>query len=94
MHFGNIPIIESEFLPPDFYVITNWEKPWIGAVPEWHQIYYFEGKFIGHPSVIRALRGAVTVTWPDNVVPREAAGRAAQDIHISVPQDKGLKLIH
>lgn len=56
--YNGLILRPTKLLPPDFYVIVDWENPSNGAIPEWHCGYIMEGVFFAHPSLIdRILSG-------------------------------------
>lgn len=63
MRFAGIPIVESEFLQPDFFAISDWGRPEATATPEWHTIYYMRGNVVVHPSTAKKMRELTGNNW-------------------------------
>jgi hypothetical protein len=49
-------IIESPIIPPDFYLITNWENPSSEAIADYLDGWMIEGKLYVHPVLAMKIK--------------------------------------
>lgn len=57
--FGHL-ITASEILPPDFFVIHDWQNPQKSAEAEWRTVWIIEGRWYAHPNVLKTLEKDTT----------------------------------